>query len=73
MDLIKTQMDSDFDAVGFKSQRRNLKYREHQIGKSDISIDKKRAALLVGKRISKNGNKYYEYRKNRGDLKGSRI
>lgn len=47
--------------------------RVHQTGKSDVARDKKLAALAPGKRISKNGNVYYEYRKNRSDRRGSRV
>ena len=76
MDLFKEEYakeKKEFDALNFRSMRRNLKYKEHQIGKSDADIDEKRKALLVGKRISKTGKIYYEYRKNRGDLKNSLI
>ena len=59
MDFIKSEMDKEFSAVGFKNQRRNLKYKEHQVGKSNIPRDKARNALLPGKRISKIGNTYY--------------
>jgi hypothetical protein len=70
---LEREREKEFTAVGFKNQRRNLKYKEHPIGKSNKSIDAKRDALLMGKRLSKNGNIYYEYRKNRGDLKDSNI
>jgi hypothetical protein len=76
MDMFKEEYakeKQEFNALGLKSQRRNLKYREHQIGSTDKDIDSKRKALLVGKRISKAGKIYYEYRKNRGDLRGSSI
>lgn len=63
----------EFSALSLKNKRRNLYYKDHQIGKTDKKIDEKRKALLVGKRISKNGKTYYEYRANRGDLKGSMI
>jgi hypothetical protein len=43
----------------------------HQVGRTNITIDKSRKALMPGKRISKNGNIYYEYRKSRSDLKGN--
>lgn len=33
------------------------------------SMDYKRKALKPGKRISKSGNIYYEYRRNRSDIK----
>lgn len=41
-----------------------------QTGKTNLKIDSKRKAKPVGKRISKNGKVYYEYRKNRTDVKG---
>ncbi len=49
-------------------QPKILKKSNRQIGKSNLPIDKKRSALSPGKRLSKNGNEYYEYRKNRSDL-----
>jgi hypothetical protein len=42
----------------------------HQTGKTIKSIDKKRKALPPGKRISKTGKIYYEFRRNRSDLNG---
>tara|TARA_R100001530_G_scaffold133489_1_gene106935 strand:+ start:1541 stop:1750 length:210 start_codon:yes stop_codon:yes gene_type:complete len=38
-----------------------------QTGTSNTKVDKGRPALLPGKRISKNGNTYWETRKNRSD------
>jgi len=73
MDFIKSEMDKEFASIGYKNQRRNLKTRDHQIGKTTISIDKKRDALLPGKRRSKAGKIYYEYRKNRSDKSESSI
>lgn len=72
MDLIKAEMDSDFDAVGFRSQRRNLRVLP-QRGTTTVSEDIKRKALLAGKRISKTGKKYWETRKNRSDKKGTNL
>lgn len=51
----------------------SLKVRKTQVGKSNISRDKKRNALPSGKRLSKFGKIYYEGRKNRSDLVGSKI
>jgi hypothetical protein len=62
-----------FDAVGFKNQRRNLRVQKKRTGKSDLERDKSRHALLAGKRISKNGNIYFEGRVNRSDSKGSNV
>ena len=44
-----------------------LKPSKRQIGTSKIKIDKRYKALKPGKRISKYGRIYYEYRKNRSD------
>ena len=45
----------------------------NQVGRSDKVNDRKRMALAPGKRISKNGNIYWETRKNRSDVKGKRV
>lgn len=45
----------------------------HQTGKSVRSIDIRRHALPPGKRMSKYGNTYYEYRKSRSDIKGTMV
>ncbi len=47
-----------------------IKAVKYQIGRSKTSIDKERKAMKPGKRISKSGKIYYEYRKNRSDLRG---
>ncbi len=73
MNFLQAELDKEFSSIGFKNQRRNLKTRDHQIGKTDKSIDSKRSALLPGKRRSKTGKIYYEYRKNRSDRKKSLI
>lgn len=57
--------------VGFKSLRKPLKEVEHQTGTTHKKRDKVRKAMPPGKRISKTGKVYYEYRKNRTDLKGN--
>jgi hypothetical protein len=72
MDFIKSEINKEFDSVGFKNQRRNLRQLK-QVGKSDIVRDRERHALMPGKRISKTGKIYWEERKNRTDQKGSKI
>ena len=47
---------------------RVLKVANHRTGKSDAQRDQMYLALAPGKRESKNGNIYYEYRKNRSDV-----
>lgn len=46
---------------------------KHQNGKTNLKRDKVRNALPSGKRISKSGNVYYEYRKNRSDMIGEKV
>lgn len=71
MDFIKSEMEKEFSSLGFKNQRKSLKVSKHQTGKTVKPIDVKRKALKPGKRISAAGNIYYEYRKNRSDLKSN--
>ncbi len=47
---------------------RVLKKAAHQTGTSDLRRDRLYKALPPGKRISRTGHIYYEYRKNRSDL-----
>jgi hypothetical protein len=72
MDFLKAELDKEFKTIGFKNERRNLRQLD-QVGKSDISRDKKRKALAPGKRISKTGKVYWETRKNRSDVPGKKI
>jgi len=69
---IEKEKEKEFDTIKFRNQRRNLRQLK-QVGRSNASIDSKRDALLAGKRISKNGNTYWETRKNRSDAKDSNI
>ena len=74
MDFIKGELDKEFQAVGFKNQRRNLKtLPQVALSKTDKLIDSKRKALLPGKRISKSGKVYWETRANRSDAKGKKV
>ena len=73
MDFIKSEMEKEFSAIGFKNQRKSLKVSDKQIGKTVKSIDVKRKALAPGKRISKTGKIYYENRKNRSDKVGTNL
>jgi hypothetical protein len=47
--------------------------RYHQIGKSVKMVDLLYKSKKPGKRISKQGKVYYEYRRNRSDMPGSRL
>lgn len=66
MDFIKRELNKEFEAIGFENQRRNLRVLK-QVGSSNLSRDKKRDALMPGKRVSKTGKVYWETRKNRSD------
>jgi len=72
MDFIKSEIQKEFTSVGFRNQRKNLRVLK-QVGKTNASVDKKRDALVPGKRISKTGKVYWETRKNRSDAKGGKI
>lgn len=41
--------------------------KRKQVGETIVKVDKKLKAKHPGKRISKSGNVYYEYRRNRSD------
>jgi len=49
---------------------RVIKIGRHQTGSTTFKRDIKYKALKPGKRISKTGRIYYEYRKNRSDRAG---
>lgn len=74
MDFIKSELDKEFEAVGFKNQRRNIRVLpQTQKNKTNKTIDASRHALMPGKRISKTGKVYWETRTNRSDEKGKKI
>jgi len=73
MDLFEAEKQEEYEALGFKNQRRSVKVSEHRTGKTNIKRDVKRKALAPGKRISKAGNIYWESRKNRSDVPGKQI
>lgn len=74
MDFIKAELDKEFKALGFRSQRRNLReLPQTQKSKTNKTIDSKRQALRAGKRVSKTGKIYWETRANRSDAKGKKI
>lgn len=50
-----------------------IKTSDHQTGSSRIKIDETIKALSPGKRKSASGSIYYEKRKNRSDMVGSRV
>ena len=63
--------DPFFEEVESKFYNKRVLRILHQTGKKgDVQRDSSRHAILPGKRISKNGNVYWETRKNRTDDKG---
>jgi len=56
-----------------KFGRQVLKASTRQTGKSNYKRDSKRKAMTPGKRRSASGRAYYEYRKNRSDVRGKRV
>ena len=67
------EKDEDFDALNFRSKRRNLRPLPQTKVPTNKVIDASRKALMAGKRVSKNGKIYWETRSNRSDNKGSMI
>jgi len=72
MNLIKDKIKQKYSPIGLVSLKRNLRVLK-QVGKSNLSRDMKRKALMPGKRISKTGHIYWEDRKNRSDARGSKV
>ena len=66
--LYKPQPRPKNNIVEDKNLGKILKSVGFQRGKSNKSDDLLYQAMLPGKRMSKKGNIYYEYRKNRSDL-----
>jgi len=74
MNIFNREKVNEFEDIGFKNQRRNLRQlNQTKVKNLDVARDKKRKALLPGKRISKNGNIYWETRSNRSDSKNSKL
>ena len=73
MGLFEQIKEKEYSSMGFKNQRRNLKYSEHQTGKTNKIRDEERHALLPGKRMSKTGHIYWESRASRSDMKDSKV
>ena len=72
MNVWKKKEKKDFSALG-KGKAKTIKPAEYQTGTSIMKIDIKRQAMPSGKRISKYGKTYYEYRKNRTDMEGTNL
>jgi len=72
--FFKEELEKQLNSIGMKKKKPRIVYsKSRQIGKTNAFKDKRRIALPPGKRVSKTGKIYYEYRKNRTDKKGKRI
>jgi len=73
--IFKEEMEKEMKAMGIKALKPKVVYsKQRQTGtRISIEADRKRKALPPGKRISKNGKIYYEYRKTRSDHAGLGI
>jgi len=73
-EMLKEEIEEVGKGIGMKRKKPQVVYkRDKQIGSTNIYRDKRRTAMPSGKRISKSGNIYYEYRKNRTDKVGSKL
>jgi len=72
MGAFKKEMEKEFSAIG-KGKSKVMSISGKQTGKTSIKIDSKRTAMPTGKRMSKYGKIYYEYRKNRTDMVGTKV
>lgn len=72
MSWISKAKEEEFSTIRVKPLQKVVKVTS-QVGKSSMPRDKVRKALSPGKRISASGKIYWETRKNRSDLPGSRI
>ncbi len=75
MGFFRKEMKKEFNTTGIKRLKPKVVYsKNRQTGsRKSLIADKKRKAMPSGKRISKSGKPYYEYRKNRTDIKGLDI
>jgi len=74
MDFFESEKAKEFEAIGFRNQRRNIKVLPQvKVQGTNIKKDRARKALAPGKRISKTGKIYWEQRSNRSDSVGSKV
>jgi hypothetical protein len=76
MNFFSREMAKEREEFNLLKDRRKPKVKsiaKHQTGKSHKARDKARKALPPGKRRSRTGNIYYEYRKSRSDMPGEMI
>ena len=74
MNLIRMSEDENYNPVGFKNKRKNLRQLPQvKVKGTSKIIDASKHAMLAGKRISKNGKTYWETRSNRTDAYHSNV
>jgi len=71
--FVEESLKKEFSSLGIKERGKPLKISGKQVGTSIKKLDSKRNALPTGKRLSRYGKVYYEYRKNRTDAEGSNL
>jgi len=73
-EMLKEELEEVGKGVGMKKKKPQVVYkRDRQVGSSNAFRDSRRIAMPSGKRISKSGKIYYEYRKNRTDKIGGKL
>jgi ferredoxin-fold anticodon binding domain-containing protein len=73
--VFKETLEKEMNSIGMKVKKPKVIYsKKRQTGsRKSIVADKAILAMPSGKRISKTGKPYYEYRKNRTDIPPTRI
>ena len=73
MNAFKTELEKEYSSIGISKRGTTIKPSQHQTGRTTKLIDMPKTALAPGKRVSKYGKIYYEYRKNRSDITGKKL
>ena len=72
--MLKEEIKELGGSIGMKKKKPQVVYKKDiQHGSTNVYRDKRLTAMPSGKRISKTGKVYYEYRKNRTDKVGSKL
>lgn len=73
--VFKDTLEKEMNSIGMKQKKAKVVYSvSRQTGsRKSVVTDKKILAMPSGKRISKTGKPYYEYRKNRTDIPPTRL
>ncbi len=73
-EMLKEEIEELSSGVGMKKKKPQVIYGgKKQHGKTNVYRDKRLTAMPPGKRISKTGKIYYEMRRNRSDVVGSKL